>query len=136
MLNEKEIIENRALIHEIVDIFLDTNGLESRQKRLTGTLPTAFMEFSGHVSSLDFTLFPHGWDSLSYNDRHKFYFDKPIKPELVKELRMKCDAVLSDINAVAVLEKEVELKEYAIAKEQEKLLEMKKRLRLKKRGKC
>lgn len=36
----------RALVHQILDVVLDINGVGARQKEYTGNMPTAFFEFS------------------------------------------------------------------------------------------
>ena len=52
----------RKLAHRLLDIVLDTNDMEARQWYTTGTQPTAFFEYSGHINRIDIRLCPHGWD--------------------------------------------------------------------------
>ena len=52
----------RALAHQILDVVLDINGVEPRQKEYTGNMPTAFFEFSGHTAGVDIDIRRSGWD--------------------------------------------------------------------------
>lgn len=52
----------RGDIHKVLDIVLDINGLEERSRELTGTLPTAFFDFSGHISEVGISIYKDGWD--------------------------------------------------------------------------
>lgn len=51
----------RKRIHQLLDIVLDINGCESRQQTYTGTKPTAFFEYAGHINSLLININPAGW---------------------------------------------------------------------------
>ncbi len=42
----------RAEVHRVLDLVLDINGLGKRREKLTGNLPTAFFNFSGHVACI------------------------------------------------------------------------------------
>ena len=43
--NEEDI---RKKLHELLDATLDINGVSKRIKKVSGKLPSAFFEFSGH----------------------------------------------------------------------------------------
>lgn len=71
----------RKKVHEILEMVLEINSTHPRQRKYTGTLPTAFFEFSGHVSRLYITIYKDGWNSngnlddpgrISMNLRTKF----------------------------------------------------------------
>lgn len=51
----------RALVHQILDVVLDINGVGERQKKYTGNMPTAFFEFSGHISGVGIEVYRDGW---------------------------------------------------------------------------
>lgn len=51
----------RALVHQILDVVLDINGTERRQKKYTGNMPTAFFKFSGHTSEVCIYVYRDGW---------------------------------------------------------------------------
>ena len=53
----------RKQIHELLDLVLDINGLEAREQNITGNLPTAFFEFSGHVGRINIRTYSDGWAS-------------------------------------------------------------------------
>ena len=40
----------RKKVHEILEMVMEINTTYPRQREYTGALPTAFFEFSGHVS--------------------------------------------------------------------------------------
>ena len=94
-MNKIQEKRNRELMHELLDIVLDTNGLYERKCRETGTLPTVFFDFSGHIAELTIDLHEDGWES---RDNHRTYFDiavdKPISSSRVKEVRQACAEAL------------------------------------------
>lgn len=53
----------RKKVHEILEMVLEINGTYPRQREYTGTLPTAFFKFSGHVSRLYVYIDKDGWNS-------------------------------------------------------------------------
>lgn len=94
-MNKIQEKRNRELMHELLDIVLDTNGLNDRKCEETGTLPTVFFEFNGHISMLQIDLHEDGW---TYRDHHKtcfeFAVDKPISSLKVKKVREACAEAL------------------------------------------
>lgn len=54
--------EVRALAHEIVDRFLDYNPTMTRQED-TGSKPTFFLDFSGHICTLEVSAHTNGYSS-------------------------------------------------------------------------
>ena len=59
--NEKPITaEARALVHEIIDRFLDYNPTMTRQED-TGSKPTFFLYFSGHIGTLEVHTYATGY---------------------------------------------------------------------------
>ena len=53
--------KKRELLHHILDIVLDINGLEVRKQEVTGNKPTAFMDISGHVAGIKVGICLNGW---------------------------------------------------------------------------
>lgn len=51
----------RKKIHDLLDVVLDINGLSGRKQDITGTLPTAFFEFCGHIGQVEFSVYNEGW---------------------------------------------------------------------------
>jgi len=89
-IDQKDLI--RKQLHEILDIVLDTNGLEERKQTLTGHLPTMFLEYSGHTNELDVRMAPDGWDQeASANTVMKMYLDKPIPDKDIQKLLDQCE---------------------------------------------
>ena len=58
----------RKKVHEILEMVLEINGTYPRQREYSGSLPTAFFEFSGHVSRVYVQVIRDGW-----NDRGNLY---------------------------------------------------------------
>lgn len=58
----------REQIHELLDLILDINGMEQRNKSITGDKPTAFMWFSGHTFAVDIMIHKRGWDFDNFPD--------------------------------------------------------------------
>lgn len=61
-LRKKAEKRKREQIHRLLDLALDINGLEARDRNTTGNLPTAFFDFSGHVGRLNIRIYHAGWD--------------------------------------------------------------------------
>lgn len=60
-LRKKAEKRKREQIHRLLDLALDINGLEARDRNTTGNLPTAFFDFSGHVGWVEVQIFSNGW---------------------------------------------------------------------------
>ena len=52
----------RKKIHDVLDMVLEINTTYPRQRKYTGTMPTAFFDFSGHVSKVYVNIDKDGWD--------------------------------------------------------------------------
>lgn len=68
-LQKKNENRKRKLMHELLDLVLDINGLGSRSQKDTGNLPTAFFNFSGHVGWVDVCVYQRGWFSGADKDQ-------------------------------------------------------------------
>lgn len=69
-LRKKAEKRRRKLIHRLLDLVLDINGMEPREQELTGNLPTAFFEFSGHIGVVKAKVYTDGWnpDARQYKE--------------------------------------------------------------------
>ena len=68
----KAAYSKRESMHRLLDVVLDINGTERRQRDATGDLPTVFLYFSGHTASVDIDIHRHGWaagDRPEFNKR-------------------------------------------------------------------
>ncbi|MGN8818586.1 hypothetical protein ACTNEN_09730 [Oribacterium sp. HCP28S3_H8] len=134
MTKEQEL-ENRKKLHEILDIVLDTNSLYSRQRAETGTLPTVFMYFSGHVSQINIDVYPDGWGTDStgvgsdFKKSFSVYVDEPIKEDFISSLKSYCQHTLNEKKESEVLQRDIIEQEETIKTEKEKLTSMKRKLR-------
>jgi hypothetical protein len=64
-MTEKEKSLLRQQLHRLLDIVIDTNGFECRQKGMTGKQPTVWFDYSGHINHLQLEIAPEGWTSGS-----------------------------------------------------------------------
>lgn len=60
-LKKKAEKRKREMVHQLLDLALDINGLEPRKQEITGSLPTAFFNFSGHICMVDIGICADGW---------------------------------------------------------------------------
>lgn len=130
VMSEEEKMRNRDLMHEILDIVLDTNGFESRKRSETGTLPTLFLSFSGHVSGVSIDLHEDGWEPGGHKSGFNFYIDSPIDKTAVENLRTACRIALTEKTAYEVLERDIEAQETKVFEERKKLSRMRKRFKM------
>lgn len=52
----------RKKIHDVLEMVLEINTTYPRQREYTGTMPTAFFDFSGHVSMVFVRIDKDGWN--------------------------------------------------------------------------
>ena len=60
-LQKKTEKRRRQEIHKVLDLVLDINGLDKRDRDFSGNLPTAFFNFSGHVAGISVRIDRKGW---------------------------------------------------------------------------
>lgn len=66
----------RDKIHKILDMVLDINGFEERKVEKTGSKPTVFASFSGHISEIKVSVYSGGWSGFGGPDfRKSCYLD-------------------------------------------------------------
>lgn len=81
----------RKEIHALLDTVLDINGLYPRKRAETGSLPTSFIEFSGHTGTLYLSVHGNGWypdESADFNGEARA-FDSSGVMELSKKLKAR-----------------------------------------------
>lgn len=121
--------KQREQLHKLLDIVIDGNGFEHRKREYTGTLPTLFFEFSGHVNDLSIRLCEDGWEPSAHYQEYNFYLDYDITDEKVETFRAVVNNVLTDKNPSDVMRRDIEKKEKDLAKAKKEIAEMKKALR-------
>ncbi len=117
----------RAQAHRLLNIVLDTNGLEKRSRNNTGTMPTMFFEYCGHVNSLLISMNPDGWvsgeRSITLLDRN---LDRLISEKDMQGFEAVCKEALTDKTEADVLARDIEKKTKAIMEQQAELRKLKK----------
>lgn len=80
----------RREIHNLLDAILDINGIAERNQDVSGKLPTAFFEFSGHIAEVNCSVCGEGWYPCS---KHDFFVRVDLVPyklsEETKKLKKK-----------------------------------------------
>ena len=130
-MNDNEQIRKR--MHEILDIVLDGNGFEKRKRDITGTLPTMFFDYSGHVNSFGVRICTDGWQSGLYGDRSWDFHPEDVTEETVEAIRAAVQAALTEKSETDVLRRDIMRQEDRVNGEKDKLSGMKKTLRKKER---
>ena len=130
-MKDKETI--RKQMHEILDIILDGNGFERRCRDITGTLPTLFFDYSGHVNSFGVRLCVDGWQSGIYGDRTWDFHPEDVTEATIESIRSAVQAALMEKSETDVLRRDILRQEDKVKDEKDKLSGMKKTLRKKER---
>lgn len=88
----------REGLHRLLDLVLDINGVSRRDREITGDLPTAFFDFSGHTAAAHMRVYTSGWESgQDYEWCYDVWEDSNIN-EAIKQLdKLKLD-LKSDAN--------------------------------------
>lgn len=125
---------NRKMLHELLDLAIDTNGLERRKKGETGALPTVFFTFFGHTADAAFNICTDGWSAGQDDDvRADISFDQEIPQSTVDSIREECRKALEEKDDVAALRRDIEREETKLKAQKELIAEMKKTLKKKER---
>ena len=87
-MTKKQEEANRAALHKLLDVVLDVNGFEARQREETGNKPAVFIRLSGHVAECSVEVHKTGYVSGERSNMgSNFYFDEPMKISgLIKRL--------------------------------------------------
>ena len=133
MTEEKEK-ELREQLHEIFDIVLNTNGFEKRSQGKTGTLPTMFMRFSGHVALLEVDIHTDGYTrGVGYDKTITFYTNELNDPKSIESLREYCQYALKDKTELDVIDREIDKRNDEIASQKKIISDLKRERRKKAR---
>ena len=130
-MNEKKTsIKNQVLA--LVDALLEANGLEHRDRPRTGSMPTIFFEYSGHVNKFWVRLYKDGWSSGFDNDKEwEFYLDDEVPVDVIENINGHIEDALKEKKEVDVLRRDIARKKAEIACMNGELSIMQESLRLK-----
>lgn len=95
--------KKREQLHKILDLILDINGIEQRRQELTGSKPTTFFEFCGHVNTVDVRVFENGWregirPKIKYGNIPADESDKRL--QTLNEIISELEAFKNEMNQV------------------------------------
>lgn len=121
--------KQREQLHKLLDIVIDGNSFERRDREITGTLPSLFFDLSGHVNSVEICLFPDGWKAGAYREEYEFKLENDISDKAVETIRAAVSKALEEKNLSETLRRDVEKKEKELADMKKELADMKKELR-------
>lgn len=117
-------------IHELLDIVLEGNGITERQRDKTGTLPTLFFRYSGHINKIEIDLHSDGWTAGAWADRNwNINADDPISESSIESLREAVKEALANGSEVDVLRRDIERAEDELTRKKEAISAMKKKLK-------
>ena len=122
-------VKQREQLHKLLDIVLDGNGFESRTREKTGTLPSLFFDFSGHVNNLSIRMYADGWHEGAEWKDFDFYLDYDISDERIDTFRAAVNDALECKNPSDVLSRDIEQKEKRLEESKKEITRMKKELR-------
>lgn len=121
--------KQREQLHKLLDIVIDGNGFEHREREYTGTLPTLFLYFSGHVNNVSIRVFADGWQGGAPSEDYDFNLDYDISDERIEAIRERVNKALETKNLSDVLRRDIEQKEKDLEEQKKELANMKKALR-------
>ncbi len=119
----------REQVHRLLDIALDTNGLEMRSRDRTGMQPTVFFEYMGHINKFRISICPNGWVSMQPSTTLlECNLDRPLQESLILEVENECKLALEDKTTVDALAKEIMDATVELNRKAEELAQLKNRL--------
>lgn len=119
--------ENRKKLHELLDIVLDGNGLGERSRIKTGTLPTLFFRYSGHVATVDIDLCSNGWTpGITFDKNWYISIDKPITTDILDDVRAAVsEAMRNKATTAEMLANDIKKAEEDLRDKAERIAQMK-----------
>lgn len=127
-MENKETIRNQ--IHQLIDIAFATNGFENRRKVESGTMPTVFFQYSGHVNRFCMDLYPDGWEpygtKITLIDTD---LTEPLSESVIQSVQDECSKALTEEKESEVLARDIDAALTRIAEAKENVKQMKNRLR-------
>lgn len=124
----------REQVHTLLDIVLDCNSFERRSRERTGTLPSLFFSYSGHVNLLRIDLHKDGWVAYGPADKvWEFRLDKPIGSSVINEVFEETSKACEDKTEIDILKRDILRQEGKLKDEKDKLAILKKTLKRKER---
>lgn len=114
----------------ILALVLATNGYERRQRTYTGTLPTVFFDYSGHVNTLNLRIYKDGWEGGGNYDRAwDIDLNKPIPGETLDSIAEYCTSCLEEKKESEIVLRDISRLEEKILEEKETLKHLRKKYR-------
>ena len=131
----EEKVKLKSQVYEIMDLVLEGNGYEQRQREMTGTLPTFFVYFSGHVNTLTVDIHTDGWSSGHSKDKgFEFRLDNVLSKKDMDEFRAAVKASFDNKGEIETLRRDILRQEGKVKDEKDALAIMKRTLKRKERA--
>ena len=132
-MDKNEIL--RQQLHRLLDLVLDTNGFESRRRDTTGTMPTVFLSYSGHVNDITIDIHKDGWTPGAHSDEEwSLTLKEPIEERTIDEIQTTFVKALKEKTKAEVLRRDIERVEKDIASRKETVAKLKKELKKEEKG--
>lgn len=88
----------RKKVHEILEMVMEINTTYPRERECTGTLPTTFFQFSGHVSTVYVQVCRDGWNDKGYlHYGYTDWLDASVKFNQMEELKGKVKEIQEEL---------------------------------------
>lgn len=132
-MDNKDII--RKQMHDLLDMVIDTNGIGERKRGETGTLPTVFFNYSGHVNCLTIDLHTNGWQPGEGSDKTwGFWLDDPITNENIDAIKSAFANALTEKTPADILRGDIARAEKELSDRKKSIASMKRRLKKEEKG--
>ncbi len=126
-LQKDEVLKSVTTLFALV---LETNGYEVRQRKYTGTFPTVFFDYSGHVNTLFLRIHKDGWKSgENYDGAWDINLNKPIPGETLDSIAEYCASCLEEKKESEIVARDITKLQIKITEEKETLKRLRKKYR-------
>lgn len=87
----------RKKVHEILEMVLEVNTTYPRDREFTGTLPTVFFKFSGHISEVYVQVCRDGWDDKDVHCGFTDWLEARVELNKMEELKGKVKEIQEEL---------------------------------------
>lgn len=121
---------NVKKLHELLDIVLLCNGCGVSKQEITGTAPTMFYEFAGHVRTIEVRLYNNGWKPDTPYDKDWWIpLDSEISDNVIEAIRIAASKAMNSPTEQEQLEADIIKAEEEIKRRKAEITAMKRNLK-------